>query len=50
MPEESVVTSLKLPEDVHYAAKIQAAIRRISLNDLFVEAIKKEVEVEVRNA
>lgn len=43
-----IQTTVRLPEDLHEIAKIQAIKRKITLNDLFVLAIKDCVNVQVK--
>lgn len=45
MDTPTVVTTLRLPDDLHHASKIEAVTKRMSLNDFFVEAISKAVPV-----
>ncbi len=43
-PEEAVIqTTVRLTDDLHCRAKIEAATRRVTLNELFVTAIEKDL-------
>lgn len=46
-PDEPLVvqTTVRLTDELHCRAKIEAATRRVTLNDLLVEALEKEVSV-----